>query len=843
MTASVNPDVEFSDEGQQRIPIALVFTDMVGSSAAKRAASLGPDASSRDRAYLAHIQSKHLHLVREAVGEFAGTEIMTIGDAFFLTFEDPGKALRCCAEIHRRLRANPILTPSGPLRLRIGLHVGTPEYFEHSWHGTDVDTAARVEAAGCAEQVILSDAARKLVGTADGIKFRRLGSYALKGVGDVVLWDADYSTHGVRRAGIRNKAQLRRLQASWLTAASLVPLLAWWAISVWPHPAQVHPNVSVLVSDFLNKTGDPSFDDTLEQPLSVALEGASFINTFNRNQAKKAAKEIGESSHGLDENAARLVARREGIAYVVSGSVEQSGQEYLLKLNAVDNITGRALGNFQTQVSSKDQILPSIPKLAIDVRSALGDESPRSAQAAAAAETYTASSLQAAKAYERAQDLQWAGDWPAAIAAYKEAIALDSQMGRAYSGLAVVSFNSGDRTAANTYFEQAMTNIGRMSERERYRTRGTYYLLQRDTSKAIEEYIQLVKKYPADSSGHANLALSYFYLRDMPSALREGMAAVDLAPKNVPQLNNVGLYAMYAGEFDRAIEEQNRVLDLNPRFNLAYVSKGLSQLALGRVEAADTWNTLARLNAWGASSASLGLADLAMYQGSFSDAAELLRAGAAHDIAEENKEEAGVKWANIAYADDYVGNTRAAVAAADKALLLSQDNSVRVMAAEVYVNANEVPKANAIALELNKKLDSDSRSYAKLINGIGLLHTGRLVDAIEELNAAQKISDTWLGNFYLGKAYLAAKAFAQADSEFDNCLRREGEATAIFLDEDPTFHRFPLVYYFDGIAREGLHSKSAAQSFQSFLIARSKPQIDPLAADAIRRGRSYAQIH
>ena len=840
MTAFVKSIVNLSDEAQQRAPIALVFTDMVGSSAAKRAASLGADASSRDRAYLAHIQSKHLHLVRGAVAEFSGKEIMTIGDAFFLTFDDPAKALRCCAEIHRRLRTNPIVTPSGPLRLRIGIHVGTPEYFEHSWHGTDVDTAARAEAAGCAEQLILTDAARNAAGNSEGIKFRRLGSYALKGVGDVVLWDADYAAYGVRHAAIRNKAQLRRLQAIWLVAASLVPMLAWWVVSVWPHPAKVHPNVSVLVSDFLNKTGDPSFDNTLEQPLATALEGAPFINTFNRNQAKKTAKEIGESSHGLDQNAARLVARREGIAYVVSGSVERLGEQYLLRLNAVDNISGQSLGNFQAKVRYKGQILPSIPKLAIEVRSALGDELPRSEQVAAA-ETYTASSLQAAKAYEKAQDLQWGGDWEAATVAYKEALALDPHMGRAYSGLAVVSFNSGDRTAANTYFEQAMSNIGRMSERERYRTRGTYYLLQRDTSKAIDEYIQLVKKYPADSSGHANLALSYFYLRDMPSALREGMAAVDLAPKNVPQLNNVGLYAMYSGEFERAIEQQNRVLELNPGFNLAYVSKALSQLALGRVEAVDTWDTLARLNTRGASSAALGRADFAMYQGSFTDAVELLRGGAAQDIAAENREEAAVKWGNIAYVEDYIGNIRAAVAAADKAVSLSQGYSVRVMAAEVYVDANQLPKANAIAGDLNKQLDSESRSYAKLIEGIGLLQTGRSVDAIQELNEAQKISDTWLGNFYLGKAYLAVKAFAQADSEFDNCLRRQGEATAIFLDEEPTFHRLPLVYYYDGIAREGLHSNSATQSFQLFLAARSKPQVDPLAADARRHVLKHAQ--
>ena len=140
-------------------PLALVFTDVVGSSAAKRASSLGPDASSRDRAFLESIQAKHLRLVRTTVAEHNGHEIMTIGDSFFLTFEDVRDALLCSAEIQLRLNSQAIMTHTGPLRVRIGIHVGTPEYFENSWHGTDVDTAARVESAGTGQQILLSDAA------------------------------------------------------------------------------------------------------------------------------------------------------------------------------------------------------------------------------------------------------------------------------------------------------------------------------------------------------------------------------------------------------------------------------------------------------------------------------------------------------------------------------------------------------------------------------------------------------------------------------------------------------------------------------------------------------------
>jgi hypothetical protein len=103
------------------------------------------------------------------------------------------------------------------------------------------------------------------------------------------------------------------------------------------------------------------------------------------------------------------------------------------------------------------------------------------------------------------------------------------------------------------------------------------------------------------------------------------------------------------------------------------------------------------------------------------------------------------------------------------------------------------------------------------------------------MQKAQKIADTWIGHFYLGQAYLEAKAYEEADSEFDACQRRKGEATALFLDEEPTYHLMPLVDYYNGIAREGMKSPSAIRSFEAFTSVRAKHEQDPLVLDALRR--------
>ncbi len=63
--------------------------------------------------------------------------------------------------------------------------------------------------------------------------------------------------------------------------------------------------VSVLVADFQNNTSDPIFDGTLEPMFNVALEGASFIDGFNRGKARQLAEKLPNPTNKLDEEAAK----------------------------------------------------------------------------------------------------------------------------------------------------------------------------------------------------------------------------------------------------------------------------------------------------------------------------------------------------------------------------------------------------------------------------------------------------------------------------------------------------------------------------------------------------------
>ncbi|HWZ76247.1 MAG TPA: hypothetical protein VNX87_06900, partial [Candidatus Sulfotelmatobacter sp.] len=164
-----------------------------------------------------------------------------------------------------------------------------------------------------------------------------------------------------------------------------------------------------------------------------------------------------------------------------------------------------------------------------------------------------------------------------------------------------------------------------------------------------------------------------------------------------------------------------------------------------------------------------------------------------------------------------------------------KDLAVLYRAAQVYIAAGQDAKALQLVAPLSQRLETEPQAYAKLIAGEAQLKKGNARDALNSFQEAQKLADTWLGHFDMGRAYLDADAFTEASSEFDICLNRRGEATSVFLDDVPSYHVLPAVYYYQGRAREGLNSPGAAESYKTFLSIKEKGAGDPLVADAQRR--------
>jgi len=596
-----------------------------------------------------------------------------------------------------------------------------------------------------------------------------------------------------------------------------------------------HDPVSVLVADFTNHTGDPVFDDTLEPMFNVALEGASFINAFNRGNARKLAAQLPHPSDKLDEQPARLVAVSQGVGAVVTGELSRRGDKYSLSATALDAQTGNVIAKTEATAANKDEVLLTIPKLAAPIRKALGDSTSESAQMQAAGGAFTAASLEVVHQYGLAMEQQSAGKLQEALQSFTKVAEMDPNFARAYSGISSAYGNMGRRTEAEKYAKLAMQHTDRMTERERYRLRGFYYLYNGNWQKCVEEYSELVNKYPGDNIGHNNLATCYSQLRDWPKAIEQAREDVKIHPE-AAGLGNLALFSAYGSDFQGGEREARRLQQMIPSFEYGYLSLAFAQIGQGQVDqAGESYGQMAKISPLGASMASSGLADLAAYQGRFADAAKILQQGIGADLAAKSADSASDKLATLAQIQLIRGQRKEALASIQKALDSSQATKIRFLAARIFVETGDLEKAQKLAAGLSSEILAEPQAYGKIIEGDIKLKQGDHNQAIQLVTDANKILDTWIGRFDLGRAYVEAGAFAEATSEFDRCQTRRGETLALFLDEAPTSAYFPQVYYYVGRANEGLGSNSAAEAYRKFISIREKGDNSELLLDAKKR--------
>ena len=111
----------------------------------------------------------HRGVIRDACGGQGGVEVDTQGDAFFFAFPTAPGALVAGQEIVEALG-------SGPIRVRLGVHTGTPFLTDEGYVGSDVNRAARIAAAGSGGQILVSGSTAALV----DVDLRDLGIHRFK---------------------------------------------------------------------------------------------------------------------------------------------------------------------------------------------------------------------------------------------------------------------------------------------------------------------------------------------------------------------------------------------------------------------------------------------------------------------------------------------------------------------------------------------------------------------------------------------------------------------------------------------------------------------------------------
>ena len=628
----------------------------------------------------------------------------------------------------------------------------------------------------------------------------------------------------------------------YIASAAIVALLAIGTLLIFKKasgPGNSTPQqVSVILADSHNQTGDPELDGVLDKLFGLTLDDASFISVFDNRQAKKEAKRIDAASEGrIDVEMAKQLCLSLGINEVIASSIETRGNGYLIKLWAVDPTSAKTLAEVDQSIRTKSDILEYYDLMSDKLINDLGVAPPDSVDYLNR-ETVTTKSFEAFQAYMNAQELDAQGNANEALKEYERALRHDPNLARAYSGMAVIYANRQDYANAEKYYTEATNRIDQLTEREKHRTYGGYFLFKMDYRKAAEEYKALVEKHPEDAAARSMVAFTYFLGHQMQEAYEEGQKSLEMDPHHITTRFNLSWFALCAGDFERAEQEAQLVIQREPNHEEAYVVLALAQLAQERPrDTEDTYRQLDSISDLGASLASAGLADLAAYEGRFNRALTLLDVGITNDVDNNENDKAADKLilkAKILLAQ---GDKNQAYSTAKYAVDLSNKEGILFTASEIYHQLERKDDARALAAEMDRRVQPECRAYSKMMGGLSSMASGDNRDAINLFTDAIDLVDPWLAHFYLGKAYLEMEAYTEAYREFEKCLNRRGEATSVFLNDLPSYHYFPPVYYYIGRAQEGLNKTDAAKdSYQRFLdINMNGDDADLLVKDARSR--------
>ena len=337
----------------------------------------------------------------------------------------------------------------------------------------------------------------------------------------------------------------------WMVAAAVVLLLAgslaWWKYRPTTAPAEGAAENgsqasgarttkdSLILADFVNHTGDPVFDTTLNQALQIDLEQSPVINIVSPQHLLQSVKYLGKpEGTPVTPAIAREIGEREGIKAIITGTIANLGKEYVITLTAQNTATGDEIVSEQAQAPDKEHVLDALGKAAAAMRGKLGEDLESIKKLDTPFGQATTSSLEAFRAYALGDKAHAkAHDIPEAEGHYLRATELDPNFAMAYARLGVVSINSGQVTKANNYFSKAYELSKNVSEREKLYIAGHYYQnVAGNLPKVVETLQEAIQAYPGQIDNYININVAYQALGQYDQGLPYAQKAVEIDPQD-----------------------------------------------------------------------------------------------------------------------------------------------------------------------------------------------------------------------------------------------------------------------------------------------------------------------
>jgi len=160
---------------------------------------------------------------------------------------------------------------------------------------------------------------------------------------------------------------------------------------------------TLVLADFINTTGDPVFDGTLRQGLTVQLAQSPFLSLIPDERIQRTLRLMGQPADArLTPELAKEICERIAGAAVLDGSIAPIGSQYVLGLRAKNCRTGDILDDEQAPAARKEEVLKALSQIAGKFRTRAGESRTTVAKHDTPLEEATTPSLEALKAYSAA---------------------------------------------------------------------------------------------------------------------------------------------------------------------------------------------------------------------------------------------------------------------------------------------------------------------------------------------------------------------------------------------------------------------------------------------------------
>jgi DNA-binding winged helix-turn-helix (wHTH) protein/tetratricopeptide (TPR) repeat protein len=563
--------------------------------------------------------------------------------------------------------------------------------------------------------------------------------------------------------------------------AGVATILIVAAIVTWrvffARPALTQTDV-ILLASFVNNTGDPIFENSLDKALEVKLAESPFLSLLPDTDVRETMRTM---RHDPNQRVTRElgieICKRQGLKAVVVPEIDAFGSKYLIILEAIDARSQKSIARRQEEAESKDQVIAALGKAGSQLRRKLGENLSSVEKYDAPLDLATTSSLDALQAYRTGNTLYRSGKRREAIPFFERAVELDPQFCSAYDMLGRVFHSTGDDEASRKDFARAFElKDRRLTQEENFQTTALYHsAITGNLEKEAAVLVLYRQAYPRSVFASNLLGIAYAQLGRTEEALQEFYWAIGHSPvPSAQHYSNASGALMILGRFDEAkkiLDQWRQKGSLTPiqtatRYRIAFIENDattMERLAHETPVDDTSWLHLQM--------------QLAFLRGDYSKLQSLSETLVNQQIQAKRMENVANELAGHAWVDSYLGNYASARKFCRQAGEAGSNAALGLIrCAQALGNAGDVTQVEALAAKLDRLFPEDTlhqKIALPAIRSIIERKRGNTVKAVDLLAPVTQYPNVVV--FYnRAEAYLAAEEHAKAAAEFENLIDHRG---------------------------------------------------------------------